>query len=51
MLSNSTAITETMNRTINSPTSWSHPSSAMITHPHSLNYEGKIKEQEFFLNY
>ncbi len=42
MLSNSTSITETMNRTINSPTSWTHPPSTMIYHPHSLNYEGKI---------
>jgi hypothetical protein len=43
MLSNSTAMTETLNQSVNSSTSWSHPSSNMIYPSHSLNYEGKTK--------
>jgi hypothetical protein len=40
MLSNSNS--NSINETINPSTSWTHPTSTMICHPHALSYEGKI---------
>jgi hypothetical protein len=44
MLTNSTAITDTTNRTIDSITPWPHPSPSVMYHPQSLSYEGKTKD-------